>query len=63
MNKPKTIAQYCILKWLEANFCIEELDIALKDADAVSVMDKSGVAAVAIYDNGLVYLVDEGGIA
>lgn len=56
MKRPKTIAQYCIMKWLEANFYLESLEITFTSGDVADIKDSNGETAKVIYDDGNIYL-------
>lgn len=59
MPKPKTIGQYCIMRWLEANFHVFALKVEFTSANTAKVTDRSGDSAVVVHDNGKVYLSEE----
>lgn len=52
----KTIAQYCILKWLDSNFCLPRLKVEPVDGTTVKITDINGDTAYAVYRDGFVYL-------
>ena len=39
--KANSINQYIILKWVEANFIVSEVDVILVDDNCVEIMDKT----------------------
>lgn len=59
MAKPKTIGQYCIMRWLEANFHVFALKVEYTSPVAAKIMDWNGDSACVVYNDGEVYLTDE----
>lgn len=59
MQKPRTIAQYCIQKWLDANFYANELKIEFVDTETAKITDRNGESAYLVYENGNVFLKAE----
>ena len=59
MFRARTIGQYCIRKWLEANFYAGSLSVTAVDNDAVLIRDEAGDTAIVRYDNGAGYVTDE----
>lgn len=55
-KKPKTIAQFCILKWLDANFDMAGMTVEFLDADSAAIKDESGMSAQVIYNDGYIHL-------
>ena len=61
--KPKTIGQYFIKKWLEANFCLSQMKVEYIGPDKAMLTDSSKDTVFAVYRNGEVFLVDAEGDA
>ena len=56
--RAKTIAQYCICKWLEANFQPGCLHIQFVGPAEAVIMDRNGDKASVVCDGEEVYLED-----
>lgn len=56
MLKAKTVEQFKIIEWLDANFEIEEILMELLDRNTVAIMDKTGGTAQIKYANGKIEL-------
>ena len=59
MPKPKTIGQYCIMRWLEANFYVFALKVEFTSANTARITDRDGCSAFVVYENGQTYLSEE----
>lgn len=59
MPKPKIIGQYCIMRWLEANFYVFALKVEYTSPVAAKITDRNGDSACVVYSDGEVYLTDE----
>ena len=55
----KTIAQYHIMKWLDANFYMQALKVEQLDGATVKITDINGDTAYVMYRDDTVYLETE----
>lgn len=56
---PKTIAQYCILQWLKANFYMSHSKLEFISNNKAKITDENKDTAYVTYESGEVYLNDE----
>jgi len=55
-NMPKTIAQYFIQRWLEANFYTSHLKVEYTDGHEAKITDQNGDTACVVYEEGEIFL-------
>lgn len=55
----KTIAQYCIMRWLEANFYLGSLKVEFISSNEARITDRNNETAILAYEGKEVYLREE----
>lgn len=55
----KTIAQYCIMRWLEINFHLSYLKIEFISQNEARITDRNNETAIVAYESNEVYLREE----
>lgn len=55
----KTIAQYCIMRWLEINFHLSYLKFEFISQNEARITDRNNETAIVAYESNEVYLREE----